>query len=188
MPALQQGTVAPAPLGARDALLIGVPHLALISALIVGLSLQLSTVMALGLVIALSFLDVDVRRRPNIVLLALTQSGIAFGRFLATAVAVGLILAILDRTGLPIDLAQLLAAAAGEAKLPLLVLSVMVAIAMGLIMPSFAAYLIAAALITPALRTVGIASPTAHLLILIVSAVAVAIGYGTRSKGRLTRP
>ena len=179
---LQQGTVEPAPLDMRDALLIGGPLLALISALVIGLSLQLSAVIALGLVIAQSLLDVDVRRQPNIIPLTLAQSGVAFGKLLAAAVAVGLILTVLDRTGLPIDVAWLLAGAAGEAKLPMLVLAAMTAIAAGLIMPGFAAYLLTVALIGPALRTVGISSPTTHLLIFVVSAVAVAIRCGARSK------
>ncbi len=181
-PFVQQGTFEPTALGWRDVLIIGVTLLTLVSALVAGLSFQLSAIIALGVLIALSLLDADVRQRPNIILHALARSGIAFSWLLVVAAAVGLILMVLDQTGLPIDVARLLAGATGEAKLPLLVLTTIAAIGMGLIMPGFAAYLITAALIGPALRTVGIASPTAHLLIFVVSAVAVAIGCGARSK------
>lgn len=182
MPVAERGAAAPGVAGWRDLLLIGAALATMTSTLLSGVSLQLSAIIALGVVITLSIFDADVQRSPNVILLALARSGIAFGRLLIAAGAVGLILAVLDRTGLPIDVARLLAGVAGESQLPLLVLSAMVAIAMGLVMPGFAAYLIVVALIGPALRTVGIADPAAHTLILTVSAMTVAIGRGVESK------
>ncbi|MEM8950922.1 MAG: TRAP transporter large permease subunit [Pseudomonadota bacterium] len=180
MPVAPQMTSGPAT--AKDALLIGGTVLALALTLIVGLSLQLSAIIATGVLIALGLVDADLRNRPFIIVRALGQSAIAFGKLLVTAVAVGLILTVLDRTGLPVDIARLLAGAAGEAKLPLIILSVIVAIVMGQLMTGFAAYLTTAALIAPALRTVGVASPTTHLLILALTAASVAIARGMRSK------
>ncbi len=169
------------PMRWHDAFSVGAVLATLILALLSGFSWQLSVTIALGAAIITSFINVDVRQRPDIILRRLAQSGIAFAGPLIVAGAAGLVLAVLDHTGLPIDVARLLAGAAGEASFPLLVLAVMAAFAMGLVMPGFAAYLIVTAMIGLALRTVGIAEPTAHLVILVASAAAVAIGHESRS-------
>lgn len=140
-----------------------------------GFSLAGSAIAALAAVIALGVAHADVRRRPMIILHALARSGVAFGRLLLSASAVGMILAILDQTGLPFDLAQILVAIAGEARLPLVLLTAVVSIALGLAMPGLVAYLIVVALIGPSLRTVGLTDLTMHLPVLFLCAGASAM-------------
>lgn len=99
-------------------------------------------------------------------ILVLGRNAAAFGGMLVAAAAVGLILASLERTAIPIDAAQILASVAGEASWPLMVLTLIASIACSMLMPAFAAYLIITTLIGTALTTVGVADLTIHLLVL----------------------
>lgn len=126
----------------------------------------MAAILALGVVLLLGAVDVVMGRSPTVALQALARRGALFGTFLIAAAAVGMILAVLDRTGLPFDVAQLLAGAAGEARLPLVVLAVVVGAAFGAAMPAPAAYLIVVTLLGAAFRTVGLSDLTLHLIVL----------------------
>ena len=150
----------------RDVSLIGVAVIMLLVALAGGLTPGGSAMLALGLTIILGAVVTDNRSVARTVLQSLALGGVGFARLLVAIATVGLILAILDRSGIAIDLAQTLAGAAGEARLPLLVFSACVSIGIGAAMPALAAYLIVAALVGPALKTVGLTQLTVHLYIL----------------------
>ena len=135
-----------------------------------GLSLSGSAIVALAIVIALSFRDADVRRCPTIILHTLCRSGGAFGALLLAAGTLGMILAVLERTGLPFDLAQILVAVVGEAWLSLILLSAVIAFAFALATPGLAACLITEVLLDSSLRTVGLSDLAIHLPILFLCA------------------
>lgn len=99
-----------------------------------------------------------------------------FGELLLAIGTAGLVLAVLDRTALPIDIASISAAISGEARPTVLLLAALGALGLGMALPGLAAYLIAAALLGPAMRTVGFADLTIHMILLLFSTTAGAIG------------
>ncbi|MEZ5933425.1 MAG: TRAP transporter large permease subunit [Alphaproteobacteria bacterium] len=151
-------------------------------ALVSGASLAQSAMLALALTIAVSAFDSRVRRQPMVLARALAQSGVAFAKLLVAAATAAVIIAVLDRTGLPLDAARLLAGAAGEAPFPLLVLTALAVIGLGMVMPWVAVYPIVVTMIGPSLRTVGLAELTIHLFVLVASAGASVIAHGMGAK------
>ena len=170
----------------RDMLVIGSGMTMLFAALAGGVSPEGSALLALGLVIALGAAVTGIRSAATTVLQSLAHGGARFAKLLLAIATVGLILASLDRSGSTIDLAKILAGAAGEARLPLLVFSACVSIALGAVMPALAAYLIVAALVGPALRTVGITDLTIHLFVLFACVGGLTIKNGGISSSRET--
>lgn len=159
----------------QHAALVGGTAITLISALVGGMSLQGSSSVALCTAIVLSFVDAGVRSSPRLMLEPIARGAAAFSRLLIAAGVIGIVLAVLARSGLPLDIAQILAAITGEARLPVQLLTVLIAIGLGMVMPGLAAYLIATALLGVSLRTVGAADITSHLMILLACAGASAI-------------
>lgn len=109
---------------------------------------------------------------------AVRSAALDFGRLMILIMAAGVILAVLDRTALPIDIARFSVAAAGEARMPMLLFATLGVIGLSLAMPALAAYLLAAALLGPALRTVGFDDIAIHATVLLACAT-VAAGVGT---------
>ncbi len=93
---------------------------------------------------------------------------VVFAKLLIGVCTAGLIMTIIQQTGLANDLAQILVALVGESRAALILLVAMASIGLGLLMPALPAYLIAAALFGLALRTVGIDWLTAHLGLLAI--------------------
>ena len=126
------------------------------------------------------------RRRPWALLPALARNAAAFGGMLIAAAAAGLILASLERSALPIDVAQFLAGAAGERAWPLVLLTLIASIGASMLMPPFAAFLILTALIGPTLRTVGTGDLALHLVAFAGCLCGVALRplIGARSRDR----
>ncbi|MGI9419239.1 MAG: hypothetical protein ACR2RA_15525 [Geminicoccaceae bacterium] len=125
-------------------------------------------------------------RHPAALLDTLGETGVAFGRLLVQAGVIGMVLAAFDRSGLPFDIAQILAGGLGEAWLPLTLFAALLTAGFGMAISGIAAYPIAVTLLAPALRTVGLDTSTIHLLILLVSAVASAqAASGSETRGRI---
>ena len=140
-----------------------------------GLSLQGSTMIALGVIVLLSLFDSEIRHHPMTFLHAFARCGALFAALLIAMAATGMIVSVLDRTDLPVEIAQVLVGASGEAWLPILVLGAIVSFCFAAVMPSLAAYLIAASVMSPALRTSGLSDLTIHLVILSVSVLPLAL-------------
>lgn len=128
-----------------------------------------------GVLLAICLLDPEIRGQPATLLRHMARGASRFGPYLVAAAVAGLILAVLERTALPLDLAQIMAAAVGESPWLAMMLAAAIAIGMAGLMPGFAAYLIVAALIGPALRTVGVSEFATHGLVLGACTIGAAI-------------
>lgn len=119
---------------------------------------------------------------PPSMQLPIKAAAARLGRWLTAILAAGLIVAVFQRTAVPIDLARLSAAALGEARLPMLVFAMTVGVGTGLIMPGIAAFLLTVALLDPALRTVGLSDHLTYPFVLLATLSGVGIRFWWRSR------
>lgn len=129
---------------------------------------------AAALLVALFFLDADIRRQPRRIITALADAGVQTSTLYLMFLAVSVIDFCLNFTGLSVylalDITHLLRALAGaDSGAGFLMLALMVtmllAILLGMGMPTVPAYINVALLMGPMLAGLGIANFTAHMFI-----------------------
>lgn len=142
-----------------------VPVVAVVVALYHGLSPAGSGITALFLLMPMSFLNPEIRRRPILILDALAKGGEQFSRLLIAIGAVGIVVAVLGATGLPSDFARLAGQASGTWLFFTLLIAAIAALVMGMGMPTLPAYLTIILIMGPSLQQLGLAVLTAHLFV-----------------------
>ena len=116
-------------------------------------------------IIPLSFFNPEVRRRPLIIIDALSHAGLTFGRLLMAIAVVGIVVAVLGATGLPKDFVVLIDVSGGSLFLTLLLTGV-AALMLGMGMPTLPAYLTIVLILGPAMQNLGLTVLAAHLFVL----------------------
>lgn len=119
-------------------------------------------------VIATSIIFGYQKQRPTLRQLAETIPGTGQNvvEILLISAAAGIVIGILNVTGLSFNLTYALVALGGGNKLVLLLLSAIICIILGMGLPTLGVYVLLAALVAPALIEVGINPVAAHLFIL----------------------
>ena len=97
---------------------------------------------------------------------AIGQSGKALSQIIVITAAAGIVIGVLNETGLSFGLTSSLARLAGDSVIALLVLAALISIVLGMGMPTIAVYVLLAALVAPALVRLGIEPIAAHLFVL----------------------
>ena len=107
-------------------------------------------------------------RRPSLgsLLRAVPQTGHAVLEILLISAASGIVIGVLNITGLSFNLTYALVQVGGGSAIVLLVLSALVCIVLGMGLPTLGVYVLLAALVAPALVQVGIEPIAAHLYVL----------------------
>lgn len=82
---------------------------------------------------------------------------------IATCACAGLIVGIVNLTGLGLTLSSIIVAVGGGERLPVILLAALAMWVLGLAVPVTASYIIAAVMLVPALVKVGIPAPAAHM-------------------------
>jgi TRAP transporter 4TM/12TM fusion protein len=82
---------------------------------------------------------------------------------IATCACAGLIVGIVNLTGLGLTLSSIIVAVGGGERLPVIALAALAMWVLGLAVPVTASYIIAAVMLVPALVKVGIPAPAAHM-------------------------
>ena len=116
-------------------------------------------------IIPLSFFNPEVRRRPLIIIEALSHAGLTFSRLLMAIAVVGIVVAVLGATGLPKDFVVLIDVSGGSLFLTLL-LTGLAALMLGMGMPTLPAYLTIVLILGPAMQNLGLTVLAAHLFVL----------------------
>ena len=146
-----------------------VPFVALVWALF-GLNYQPATAgLAAGAALLASALLIPAARarlRPLPMLRALSGGGAALAQIVIITGAAGIVIGVLNETGLGFSLTTTLVGLAGESAMMLLILAAAVSIVLGMGMPTIAVYVLLAALVAPALVRLGIDPMSAHLFVL----------------------
>ena len=145
--------------------MVVVPIVVVITSLLQGLSAAGAGMTAFFAIIPLSFFNPEVRRRPLIIIEALSHAGLTFGRLLMAIAVVGIVVAVLGATGLPKDFVVLIDVSGGSLFLTLL-LTGLAALMLGMGMPTLPAYLTIVLILGPAMQNLGLTVLAAHLFVL----------------------
>ncbi|HBV56457.1 MAG TPA: C4-dicarboxylate ABC transporter permease, partial [Rhodobacteraceae bacterium] len=106
--------------------------------------------------------------RPSlrVIFSSLAQSGHVVVEILLISAASGIVIGVLNVTGLSFNLTYALVQVGGGSAVMLLFLSALVCIILGMGLPTLGVYVLLAALVAPALVQVGIEPIAAHLYVL----------------------
>ena len=145
--------------------LVVLPIATVVFALISGFSAAGSAMLALSLLMVLSFINPDIREKPFIVVESFAKGGVTFGRLLMAIGTIGIIIAVLGSTGLPLEFAKVVNANASDSLLVALIFAALASLALGMGMPTLPAYLTIIVILGPALTTLGLSNLTAHFFV-----------------------
>ena len=145
--------------------LVVLPIATVVFALISGFSAAGSAMLALSLLMVLSFINPDIRKKPFIVVESFARGGVTFGRLLMAIGTIGIIIAVLGSTGLPLEFAKVVNANASDSLLVALIFAALASLALGMGMPTLPAYLTIIVILGPALTTLGLSNLTAHFFV-----------------------
>ena len=145
--------------------LVVLPIATVVFALVSGFSAAGSAMLALTLLMVLSFVNPDIRKKPFIVVESFAKGGITFGRLLMAIGTIGIIIAVLGSTGLPLEFAKVVNANASDSLLVALIFAALASLALGMGMPTLPAYLTIIVILGPALTTLGLSNLTAHFFV-----------------------
>ena len=145
--------------------LVVLPIATVVFALISGFSAAGSAMLALSLLMVLSFINPDIRKKPFTVVESFAKGGVTFGRLLMAIGTIGIIIAVLGSTGLPLEFAKVVNANASDSLLVALVFAALASLALGMGMPTLPAYLTIIVILGPALTTLGLSNLTAHFFV-----------------------
>lgn len=133
--------------------------------LVVGFSAFRSVLIATVVAFALSFLDRRDRMGPREIWEALVAGARGVLPIAATTAAAGLIVAVVSLTGLGLKLAGLIVDLAGGSLALTAILSAVAVLILGLAVPVTASFIIAAAVVAPALVALGVEDFAAYMFI-----------------------
>ena len=141
------------------------PVVAVVSALITGFSPAMAGFLALIFLAILSFINPDIRRRPWRLVQSLIKGAVTSAELMISVAAIGLIVAILDTTGLGLKFAGLIEHIGSEDLFLSLLVAMMGALILGMGMPTLPAYLIIVLIMGPAIKLLGLSTLTVHLFV-----------------------
>lgn len=146
-------------------ILVIVPISIVVIALIMGFSAAGSAMIALSVLLILSFLNPEMRKKPILVAQSFAKGGVTFGRLLMAIGTVSIIIAVLGATGLPLEFAKVISSNAGDNLLVALIFAAVAALILGMGMPTLPAYLTIIIILGPSLTSLGLSDLTAHFFV-----------------------
>lgn len=170
---------------ARDWLnsaLVFVPIGALMVAFIAGKSPAMAGLYGLFTAIVMGLiLNPDFRREPKRIVSALADGGVSAAQIMLAVGVIGIVLAVVNETGVAIRFATSIAAAGESSLILALILAMCGALILGMGLPTLPAYLIIAIMIAPAIIKAGVEPIAAHMFVLyfaVYSSIVPPIAYG----------
>ena len=146
-------------------LLVFLPLAIVIWRLIAGASPAGSALTAILAVLVLSVFSPVVRAKPIVLIEAIAQGGVTFGRLLMVVGVVGIIVAVMSTTDLPSKLGREIADFASIALVLTLAIAAVVSLLLGMGMPTLPAYLTVVIILGPALNSLGLSVMTSHMFV-----------------------
>lgn len=143
------------------------PIAALLMVLILGWSPAMAGFVALiaALVVGLA-MDDGLRRQPWRLLRPLASGGYQAARIMVAVGAIGIILGVVNETGVAIGFASLLQSVGGDSLFLALVLAMIGSLVLGMGLPTLPAYLIIVLIMGPAIIKLGLSILTVHMFVL----------------------
>lgn len=121
------------------------------------------------------------RQNPRLLLTALAEGGISAARIMLAMGTIGIVLAVVNETGVAIRLAGAVAVVGESSLLAALLLAMAGALILGMGLPTLPAYLIIAIMLVPAIVAAGVQPLAAHMFVLyyaVYSSIVPPIAYG----------
>lgn len=142
------------------------PLVVIVVLLVGGWSPAMAGFWATVLAIVLGFiLNPELRRQPQRVLAALAQAGRAGATIMIAVAAVGIIIGVMNMTGLGIRFANVILALSSDSLFLALLLTMLGCLVLGMGMPTVPAYLIIVLVMGPAIEGLGVPTLAAHLFV-----------------------
>jgi TRAP transporter 4TM/12TM fusion protein len=142
-----------------------VPLFILVGGLVLGYSVIRSGTLALVSTFVISWLNFDTRMGPRKLLDALHLGAKGTIQLIAVCACAGLIVGVIGLTGIGGRFSNMILGIAGQSQLLALVFAMLIAIILGMGMPTTAAYAVAASVVAPGLIRLGIEPLVAHMFV-----------------------
>ncbi|MCC6006335.1 MAG: TRAP transporter fused permease subunit [Rhodobacteraceae bacterium] len=111
-------------------------------------------------------LNAELRAQPWRIIVALSRGGIAGARIMVAVGAIGVLIGVLNLTGLGMRLSQLIISGGGGLLMPSLLATMLASLVLGMGLPTLPAYLIIVILVGPVLQALGAPLLAAHLFVM----------------------
>lgn len=147
-------------------LMFVIPILVIIGVLITGRSPAMAGLWATVIGAALGFMNAEVRKRPQIYLEALAKGGEQCGRIMVAVAAIGIIVGVMNLTGLGIRFSNLILSFAGDNLFFAMLLVALASMILGMGLPTIPAYLIIVLIMGEAMEKLGVPKILVHLFVL----------------------
>ena len=115
---------------------------------------------ALGII-----LNPAVRRKPQVIVEGLRQGGIAAAQIVIAVAAIGIVIGVMNMTGLGLRFAGVIRDVAGDSLFLSLIMMMLGSLVLGMGMPTVPAYLIVILVMGPAIEMMGVPTVIAHLFV-----------------------
>ncbi len=157
----------PAPKGQDwlNMLLVFGPIAIIVYLLISGLSAAGASIAAILLLIPMSFLNPEVRKKPQMLIASLADGGKVVGQLAVAIAIVGIVVSTLSATGVPTSFAVLLSTASSNSLLVALMIAALGCIILGMGMPTLPAYIAIISVMGPTLQGFGMDLLAAHMFV-----------------------
>jgi len=144
-----------------------VPIVTLMVVLIIGRSPAMAGFVALITAILVGLaMDGEIRRRPRRLLKPLASGGYQAARIMVAVGTIGIILGVVNETGVAIGFASLLQSVGEDSLFLALVLAMVGSLILGMGLPTLPAYLIIVLIMGPAIVELGLSVLTVHMFVL----------------------
>ena len=165
-----------------NGLLVAVPIASLMTAFLMGYSPSMSGFVGLAsATICGLVLNPEFRRKPMLILRAFADGGESAGKIMIAVAAIGIVLAVVNETGVAIRFATSIAVWGEQYLIVALLIAAVGALILGMGLPTLPAYLIIAIMIAPAMIKAGVEPLAAHMFVLyyaVYSSLVPPIAYG----------
>lgn len=136
---------------------------AIVAFLLAGYTAAYAVMGAMALAVAVSYIRRETALTPRRLVEALDRGARSALSVVATTAVAGIIVGVLNLTGLGLKFSSLVLALSGGQLIPTLILAALVLMLLGLALPITASYIVAAVTVAPALVQVGVPEPAAHM-------------------------
>lgn len=133
--------------------------------LVIGMSPSGASITAILLLLPMSLINPEVRKKPLKLIQSLATGGNTIARLLGVTGIVGVVVAVLSATGLPSKLSVLLMDAASTSMFIALAISAIGCIILGMGMPTLPAYIAIISVMGATLQSMGLELLTAHMFV-----------------------
>ncbi len=147
-------------------LMFVVPILVIIGVLATGRSPAMAGLWATVVGAALGAMNPEVRKKPQVYLVALARGGEQCGRIMVAVAAIGIIVGVMNLTGLGIRFSNMILAFAGTDLFFALFLVAVASMILGMGLPTIPAYLIIVLIMGQAIENLGVPKILVHLFVL----------------------